>query len=318
VTLFGWDASDNDWNRGPMDLGAARNAGISWLTHKATEGTSVVHQHYGEVLRRGRDAGIPVLGAYHVVRTGDTMAEVKYFLARLDRETPWWRDWPDWVLQVDLEKWAYDSVSPATGMRFTDELRAAVPEREPVLYASRGQYGNDLSGSTAPLWNAAYPSRLAGSFVGLYARAGGGTGIGWTPYSGRKAIMWQYTDNATIGSQSGCDANAFEGTIDQLKAAVRGSAHPEADVNLSDPVGNTKSAATAGNRSVEQVLGDLENLRSVLYGELPVPPNTPLEKLLALSDHLAVTATVDQGALTNAVQQAVNAVKGTIAFQVPD
>lgn len=54
------------------------------------------------------------------------------------------------------------------------------------------------------------------------------------------------------------------------------------DVNLSDIVPNSKSAATAGDRNVGQVLGDLENLRSALMGELTPKAGTPLAALLAL------------------------------------
>jgi hypothetical protein len=64
MTIFGWDASDFDWDRGPMDLGAARAAGIDFFTHKATEGTEIRHRHYGETLERARAAGVPFLGAY--------------------------------------------------------------------------------------------------------------------------------------------------------------------------------------------------------------------------------------------------------------
>lgn len=226
TTVFGWDASDYDWLRGPMDLGAARSAGVQFFTHKATEGTSGVHKHTGEALVRASNAGIPVLGAYHVVRSGSVAAQVSHFLAYLDAQAPWWRDWPDWMLQVDLEKWPYDSVSAATGLDFTHQLAAAVPARMPIVYASRGQYGNELAGLSAavPLWNAAYPSSNPGSLQGLYARAGGDGGTGWTSYSGRTPTVWQFTSNATIGSQTRCDGNAFRGTLDQLKATLRGPA----------------------------------------------------------------------------------------------
>jgi len=272
VTIYGWDCSDYDWPRGPMNLVAAKDAGISFFTHKATEGATGTHVHYGEALRRARDAGIPVLGAYHVVRSGDVAAEVRHFLAHLDQETPWWRTWPDWILQADIEKWSYDSVSPATALAFVAELAAAVPERSPVAYASKGQYGDDLSplSASVPLWNANYPSRNPGSFVGLYARAGGDGGPGWAKYSGRVPAVWQYTDNATIGSQPGCDANAYKGTLDQLKALLRGPAHAQGvdDMALTDKVPGSKTPDHTDDRTVAEILGDAAKERAVLQGVL--------------------------------------------------
>src|SRR6184192_3324848 len=104
MPVFGWDASDFDWSRGQMDVAAAARDGISFFTHKATEGTGLRHAHYGAALTRARDADIPVLGAYHVVRSLGSLADqVKAYTAYLDEATPWWRSWPHWICQVDLE-----------------------------------------------------------------------------------------------------------------------------------------------------------------------------------------------------------------------
>jgi hypothetical protein len=39
MTEYGWDTSDYDWSRGPMDVALARRQGISLLTCKVSEGT---------------------------------------------------------------------------------------------------------------------------------------------------------------------------------------------------------------------------------------------------------------------------------------
>src|SRR5206468_3919187 len=101
--------------------------GISGLTHKATEGTSVVHRHLADALGRGRAAGLPVLGAYHVVRSGSVADQVRFFLTYLDAQIPWWRTQPRFFLQVDGEKWSYDQVSAVQIEAFTAALRAAEP-----------------------------------------------------------------------------------------------------------------------------------------------------------------------------------------------
>ena len=111
MTLFLWDASDFDWGRGPMDLTAAKADGITGFSHKATEGTSVRHTHTGEALSRARNAGFEFIGAYHVVRSVNVSAQVDYFLSYLDQAAPWWRTFPGFFLQVDLELWPYDQVS---------------------------------------------------------------------------------------------------------------------------------------------------------------------------------------------------------------
>lgn len=213
MTVFGWDASDFDWSRGPMDLGAAARDGIQFFTHKATEGTAARHQHYGAALTRARDAGIPVLGAYHVVRSaGALSSQVKSFTGYLDEATPWWRSHPNFFLQADVERWPYDNVAPQTGTAFADQLAAATG-RTVVIYASKGQYDNELAGNR-PLWNANYTG-ASGHYREIYP---GDNGVGWQSYSNRTPVFWQYSDNATIGNQPSCDANAFRGTLDQLLA----------------------------------------------------------------------------------------------------
>lgn len=215
MTLYGWDASDFDWPRGPMDLGAAYRDGIRFFTHKATEGTGVQHVHYGEAMSRARSAGIPFLGAYHVVRSGDVAAEVAYFLTYLDRETPWWGEHPGFFFQVDLEKWPYDPVTANQGVVFGGEAQKA-GGKVSLLYASQGQFGNGLGGSLA-LWNANYGTNPVAHYRDAYP---GDTGVGWSAYSGRVPRVWQYGSQLRIGSQPGCDANAFRGTEADFAAMI--------------------------------------------------------------------------------------------------
>src|SRR2546422_4740416 len=224
MTLFGVDLSDYDWGRGPVDVASMARDGISFLTHKATEGSSMRHAHYGEALNRARAASIPVLGAYHVVRsTSPVTAQVAWFLRYLDQATRWWRAHDGFFLQADVETWPYDQVAAATAQTSVGALQAAQPKRV-VAYASRGQYGEDV-GADCPLWNADYPTWRTdlqrcppAPYRQSYVDSGGDGGRGWRSYSGQTPALWQYTDNATIGSQRGCDANAFRGSLDQLRA----------------------------------------------------------------------------------------------------
>jgi GH25 family lysozyme M1 (1,4-beta-N-acetylmuramidase) len=224
VTLFGWDASDFDWARGPMDLVAAKADGITWFTHKATESTNVRHARLADALNRARAAGFEFLGAYHVVRSSPSVqAQVDYFLGTLDQQVPWWRDFPGFMLQVDLELWPYDQVSAATGIAFANALVAAQP-KQVLTYASRGMYGNSLIGLPTPLWNAAYGNDPVVPYRQAYP---GDNGIGWTPYSGQTPVMWQYGSRLTIGTQPGCDANAYRGSLTDLRQLITGTGTPE-------------------------------------------------------------------------------------------
>jgi hypothetical protein len=218
VTQFVWDASDFDWPRGPMDLRAARGDGIVGFTHKATEATWVKHVHTGEALARARDAGLEFIGAYHVVRSTSPAAQVDYFLSYLDQVAPWWRSFPGFFLQVDLELWPYDRVTAATGMEFARLLVAAQPKRV-ITYASRGQYGNSLAGIVTPLWNAAYGLNPAVHYPDAYRGDGSAN---WAPYSGLAPVLWQYGSQLRIGSQPTCDCSAFRGTLDELRALIGG------------------------------------------------------------------------------------------------
>ena len=219
MTVFGWDASDFDWPRGPMDLAAARTAGIDFFTHKATEGTKTKHKGYGEALRRARDAGVPVLGAYGIPRSnqGTDAQQVDYFLAYVDQQTPWWRDWPHWMFQVDLEHWSYDKVGPAHGVAWCQRLRALTGRRV-VLYAPKWAYGDTIGGSD-PLWASAYGSNPAGNFKAVYPGDGSSR---WGTYSGRVPTVLQYGSRTIIGRQPTCDANAFRGSLADLLAFVGG------------------------------------------------------------------------------------------------
>ena len=209
MTLYFWDASDFDWGRGPMNLNAAKADGITGFSFKATEGTSVRHTHTGESLRRALNAGFEFIGAYHVVRSVNVPAQVDYFLSYLDQTAPWWRTFPGFFLQVDLELWPYDQVSASTGKAFAAALVAAQPKRV-LTYASRGQYGNSLAGIVTPLWNAAYGNDPAVPYRAAYPGDGSPN---WAPYSGWTPVMWQYGSQTIIGTQPTCDCSAYRGTF---------------------------------------------------------------------------------------------------------
>jgi len=233
MTIFGWDASDFDHDRGPMDMAAARAAGIDFYTHKATEGTGVKH-HPGPSLAAAKAAGIPFLGCYMVPRTPGPSVEkqVDYFLTWVGLEVPWWRTFPGWFWQMDTEHWGYDNVPASVGHQAA-QLLAQRTGKTVLHYAPKWAYGDSVPAGE-PLWASAYVTG-SGHFRQLYP---GDTSSRWAAYSGRAPAILQYTSSAVIGRQAVCDANAFRGTVADF-ARLIGASHltsKGADVNLTDPV----------------------------------------------------------------------------------
>lgn len=229
MTQFLWDASAWDWARGPMDLNAAKADGLVGFSHRATIGTTYKDPNLANGLNRARLAGIEILGAYMVVRTpGNAGAkplveQVDFYLRYLDEVVPWWRSWPAWFIQVDTEKWydsngvLIDAVNIALGKEACFWLKRIVRNKRIIHYAPRWSY-QDTVPLDEPLWASHYVS-TTGNFKATYP---GDTHAGWATYSGRVPTLLQYSDNSIIGSQPRCDANAYRGTLTDLKKFVGG------------------------------------------------------------------------------------------------
>jgi hypothetical protein len=226
MTQFLWDTSHYDGPLSRATLALAHAQGIVALTHKVGEGTGGDDPLDGSVLGNARDAGIPLLGGYHVVRSDPVGPQVDDLLALADRDEPWWRTFPGWFWQVDLERWPTDQVPATTGIAFGRELRQRTGSVV-AMYASRSQYGDQLSAWDGPLWNAHYVSG-AGDFRALYpgdawrpTMVGGSRG-GWAAYSGREPDFLQYSSSATIAGVTTCDISAYRGTLAELTALLTG------------------------------------------------------------------------------------------------
>jgi hypothetical protein len=221
VTVFGWDLSDFDWDRGAVNMAAARNDGLTFITHKATEGTYTKHARYGQALNAAKAAGIEFTGAYMVVRTpgngghGPISAQVDYFLGYISAATPWWKADPGFFLQVDLEHWEYDAVAPTLGVQACELLQARTGKAV-ILYAPRWAYGNSIGGNV-PLWASDYGANPATHYRAAYP---GDASARWGLYSGRVPVILQYGSRTTIGGHPTCDANAFRGSVADFRALI--------------------------------------------------------------------------------------------------
>jgi GH25 family lysozyme M1 (1,4-beta-N-acetylmuramidase) len=218
TTTFGWDASHFDGLISDINAAHAKAQGIEFVTHKLTEGANYVDPNAARALAAFRSADFQAIGVYHVVRSGDVAAQVAFMLAQLTKAAPWWKTFPGFFLQVDLETWDYDNVPASTGVNFGKMLRSKA-QKCTIMYASHGEYGNRLTDWDGPLWNANYPTDKTGPFKLLYP---GNGYAGFNPYSGQTPIIAQYTSKATIGDLTTCDANAYPGTLDQLLTLING------------------------------------------------------------------------------------------------
>jgi hypothetical protein len=187
----------------------------------------------------------------------------------MDSQTPWWREYPHWILQVDAERWSYDDVQPSTVLSFAGLLVGSGLPGWKVTYASRGQYGDTLQGISTPLWNADYQNN--GTYPGDDWTSANGAPAGWAPYSGVTPILLQY--------RQGPDLNAFRGSLDELLVLTGGTAMSEwtAAPNASQPWALTQGtagyagqqrdtalafawqAAHDANAKADQILADLAN-----------------------------------------------------------
>lgn len=223
MTIFGWDGSHYDWERGPMDLAAAVRDGIQFFTHKATEGSSYADPQFAFAMARAHNAGMPLIGAYCVNHQGDQTAQVDKFIRVLDNGAPFWRTEP-FIIQLDCERWSNKDGVYAYEPSL-DEIHAwcdTFVQRTggrliPVVYAPRWVYGDTLRGLRYPLWASDYGSNPT---VGYRQAYPGNTSTRWAAYSRITPAILQFGSRTTIGAQGICDANAFRGTLDQLRALI--------------------------------------------------------------------------------------------------
>ncbi len=299
MTSYGWDMSHYD----TPNLGSAISEGIGFVTHKAggdsNSGDPELASWWNGV--KGLSSNV-LLGGYWVPRPdlySSASAEADRFLATLDARCPGWRERDAFILQVDAEIWNQDNATKPnlTYLKaFCRRLQYRTDSAYvPVVYASAGQYGNSLSGLGFPLWNARYPSSTPADFKAAYANVGGDSGPGWGSYSGQVPLIWQYTSSATIGGQGTSDANAFRGTIAQLKNVVTPMAlSPEDKTWISQEIAKVAGQVwdtkigndNYPNRTAIRALNDLSTERDGLVDplisldEAGIKPGTPLAQMI--------------------------------------
>ena len=226
--LFGWDASNHDWARGPMDLVRAHREGIDLMTHKATE-SGGPHLYEDPFLpqwyARAWTSGIPVLGTYHAQHPGYPLVQADAWFAYTDAVCKAWRSHRCWIWQIDAEPFEGDHAPSIADINAIGARLVAhgVDPRKIVAYAPEWVYGNEVQGLHYPVWASNYGPNPSGPFR---AAAPGASDPRWAPYGHKSPLILQYSSRATIAGQQPADANVVRaGTVADLYAMF--GVHPQ-------------------------------------------------------------------------------------------
>jgi hypothetical protein len=252
MTVFIWDASSYD---GLISLDAAKRAldeGIVAVVHRLTRQGGLIDPYAGRNLATFRRAGFELIGAYAVTYTSGGHQQDELTMQQADQVCPWWRTFPGWWWMEDLERWPTDNVPADLGIAVARELEAG-SGRRCSLYASHGQYGDQLRAWTGPLVNADYTGRPAAGFRTMYPGDDwrpdhGSWHGGWTAYSGREPDLLQYTSSATVGGLTTCDVSAYRGSYDELHQLLTGAPTAPASPDVTIPQEDTMFLATDGTQ----------------------------------------------------------------------
>lgn len=211
MTIYGSDVSHYDASNTTRMFAE----GIVFQTHKAGGDTNDPELGSWWSIVKSQPKENVLLGAYWVLLPGRPASRAQDFINRLDSACSGWRD-REFILQADCEKWngRINTVpSKSEIVQFCTALRSLAPKLRPIVYAPKWVYGDSLQGMPCSLWASSYVNGF-GTFRSLYP---GDTSNRWDDYSGQTPAILQYSSAATIGGQATCDANAFRGTLQELK-----------------------------------------------------------------------------------------------------
>lgn len=216
MTTFGMD--DSHYGQ-PLQ---ARD-GLDFYTHKLTDGDHFYEDaEYQAGMVAARDLIIPVLGPYHVLHGGVSVdAQALWFVQRADRWTPWWRDWdPDaWIWQIDSEPFSYlrrPSIDEVNAFGDAILRLTGSPHDSVNGYCPAWAYSDaELRRLRFPWWPSNYGSNPAVPYRQAYPGDNSTRWAGPIP-----ARFLQYGSRTIIAGQPTSDANAYRGTLAQLRAAI--------------------------------------------------------------------------------------------------
>ena len=215
MTVFGIDVSK--W-QGEIDWPRVKSSGIQFAISRASIGT-VGDVWFARNLLGSDAAGIPLTGAYHYLYPRSWVspeAQCDKFLAMLGGAAD------GYLTVVDVE---YKGTDITDVRRFAARFRDRTNGHPLIVYTGgwfwRGYMGNVRADDIGPLWESRYVDPTPGSPSVMYQRV---PASWWTPgYGGwDAATLLQFTSSSVVPGIAGrCDANAFRGTLDQLRLLAR-------------------------------------------------------------------------------------------------
>lgn len=218
MTLYGPDTSNNNFASSDAAISFVSQLpgqGFSWIEQKVSEGSYYQDPYWPVISQWCRQNRFPCIG-YHYVTTDDPAAQARTWLAN---------DGGNHAM-LDFEANSGDIDNFWAVLDAFDDAGVTVS----LSYIPRWywqQIGSpDLSG---------VPGLIASNYVGGTGYASslypGDDSARWAAYGGATPALLQFTSTAQIGTLS-VDCNAFDGTLDQLVALLRGGNRTAADPAL--------------------------------------------------------------------------------------
>jgi lysozyme len=185
-------------------LVGAHSSNISFVSMKATEGTTYTDPDFSFNWKGAQDANI-IKTAYHFAHPAESAVDQANYFVDAVISAGGYSNNSTLQLMLDLED--ADKQTPATVWAWVQAFAAAVKLRtgKPILiytgyYFWRDSVGDPLNNLDAPLWIAAYiPTPLV-------------------PQAWAAWTFWQHADNGNVpGVNGGVDVDYFNGSLQDLE-----------------------------------------------------------------------------------------------------
>lgn len=232
MTIFGIDVS---YHNGDVNWQMVKDAGVIFAVLKASAGTESQSPDSGPWFRlempEALRAGIPLVGAYHYLRSSSVTRQVDFFLNQL-RVTGGYQGR---IVMLDWERHeSGDIPSWATGLAWLKEWRHRTADYPVCIYLPDWFYTQipgrgKLSELGAPIWASEYGKNPIGAYRAIYP---GDSSTRWHSYGETVPAILQYGSAGRVNGVSGnCDVNAYRGTQSALTKLLTRKATTMVDLN---------------------------------------------------------------------------------------
>jgi hypothetical protein len=205
VTTWGIDISNH---QGVVDLERVKAEGFSFVWAKVSESDDYLDPFWQRTRDEARRVGL-LLAGYHYIRRTDPVRQARTFVHHLgDRSIPAMLDFEAGSGNID-QFWAVKGAIESLGVRvrlsyipdwYWEQIGRPDLSKVPGLIASEYVNGTGYASDLYP-----------GNHSSL-----------WKAYGGRTPDILQFTDRALVTGRP-MDANAFRGTVDQLRLLLAGT-----------------------------------------------------------------------------------------------